>query len=141
MSKEKKKEGQEIMRNIKFRAKDKFIKKFIYGDLLQIVGRIEICNKDGNYEIDSETVGQYTGVHDNNDSEVEIFENDKVVFTYDDNEYSGVIKFEAGAFIIACDELPDSYITMLDITQSDRDYYWIDGEVVGNIHELSEVEV
>ena len=129
------------MRNIKFRAKDKFIKKFIYGDLLQIVGRIEICNKDGNYEIDSETVGQYTGVHDNNDSEVEIFENDKVVFTYDDNEYSGVIKFEAGAFIIACDELPDSYITMLDITQSDRDYYWIDGEVVGNIHELSEVEV
>ena len=54
------------MRDIKFRAKCKYTKLFIYGDLLQIADRIEICNEDGNYEIIPESVGQYTEQSDIN---------------------------------------------------------------------------
>lgn len=123
------------MREIRFRAKDKFTKIFIYGDLLQTSSGIKICNKDGDYEVVPETVGQCTGVHDESEDEKEIYEGDKIKFKYESTEYIGIVKFEAGMFILACDDLLDSYISFLEIIDSDRDYWWIDGEIVGNIYE------
>lgn len=75
---------------------------------------------------------QYTGLHDDSGDEVEIFENDIVEFEYEGSTYRGLIKFEGGCVIIACNELPDSYITMFDIAEFDRDYLWINGKVIGN---------
>lgn len=83
-------------------------------------------------KVDPETIGQYTGLHDNTDDEVEIFEFDYVEFEYKGSTYKGLIKFEGGCFIIACNELPDSYIPMFEIAEFDRDYSWINGRVIGN---------
>ena len=35
-------------------------------------------------------------------------------------------------FIIASIDLTDSYIPMFDIMESDRGYWWVNGEVIGN---------
>lgn len=78
---------------------------------------------------------QYTGIHDDSEDEKEIYEGDNIIFTYNDIEYIAEVKFEAGTFILCNEYLPNSYITFIDIVQSDRDYWWIDGKVVGNIYE------
>ena len=82
-----------------------------------------------------EILMQYTGIHDESEEEKEIYEGDKVKFRYESTEYIGIVKFEAGTFILACEDLVDSYIPFLEIFDSDRDYWWIDGEVIGNIYE------
>jgi uncharacterized phage protein (TIGR01671 family) len=78
---------------------------------------------------------QYTGVHDQSEEEKEIYEGDKVKFRYESTEYIGIVKFEAGTFILGCLDLVDSYITLLEIVDNNEDYYWLDGEVIGNIYE------
>jgi hypothetical protein len=78
---------------------------------------------------------QYTNVHDETDDETEIFNHDIVEFEYKDKTYIGEVKFEAGIYILACNSLPDSYITFFDIINCDRDYFWINGKVIGNKYE------
>ena len=78
---------------------------------------------------------QYTGIHDNTDEEKEIYEGDKIKFIYEGYEYTGEVKFEVGTFIIGCNELPDSYVALIEIINLDRGYWWINGEVIGNIYE------
>lgn len=87
----------------------------------------------------SHVVVLYTGIHDDTEDEIEICDGDIVEFVYKDKTYIGEVKFEAGAFILACNDLPDSYITMLDIIECDRDYWWIDGKVLGNVFENPEL--
>lgn len=91
------------------------------------------------YEVDPDTVGQYTGIHDNSEDETEVFEGDVVEFFYGSKQYIGEVKFEAGTFILGCNRLPDSYITLLDIIEIDRDYFWIDGIVKGNKYDNPEL--
>lgn len=87
------------------------------------------------HEVISETVGQFTGVHDETDDEAEVFKGDIVEFFYEGKKCIGSVVFEAGAYIIVCNELPDSYITLLSIAESDRNYFWINAKVIGNIHD------
>lgn len=88
------------MREIKFRGQDKFTKQFVYGDLLQIINRVEISNESGDYEIIPETVGQYTGIKDK--GEKEIFEGDIVhlesMAISNDEPLNGVVIFVEGAW-------------------------------------------
>jgi len=86
----------------------------------------------------SSYVMQYTGVHDESADEKEIYEEDKIKFIYESTEYVGIVKFEAGTFILACDDFVDGYIPFLELINSDRDYWWIKGEIVGNIYENPE---
>jgi uncharacterized phage protein (TIGR01671 family) len=139
-----------MQREIKFRGKRVNNGEWVYGyygykvesgKAFIIVETINV-NCDSyftDYEVDSETVGQYTGLHDKADGETELFEHDIVEFVYKDKTYIGVVKFEAGTFILACNSLPDEYITLLDIIQSDRDYFWIKGGIKGNIHNNPEL--
>lgn len=133
------------MREIKFRGLTKK-EGWVYGDLVHKKGIkypiINFYTHNGFqccYEVDPKSVGQYTVLHDDSGEETEIFESDIVEFYFNGKTYVGVVKFEAGAFILTCNNLPDGYITLLDIMQNDRDYYWIDGVVKGNIHDNPEL--
>lgn len=134
------------MREYKFRGKridnGEWVYGYYYTQIITHAGnrksRDHFIRTEQNirYEVDPDTVGQYTGLHDDSGEESEIFESDIVEFFYKGRPYVGVVKFEAGAFILVCDSLPDGYIALIDITQSDGDYFWIDGVVKGNEFEI-----
>jgi len=133
-------------RNIKFRVWDKEDKRMIVHEQEFIplkvtnigVFKLDPCSKEDRWILqdkDRFELMQYTGIHDESEDETEIYEGDIVEFNYKEVKYTGIVKFEAGAFILACEQIGDSYITLLDIIQSDRDYWWIDGVVIGNVYE------
>ena len=121
------------MREIKFRGKRIDKNKFVYGYLIKDCdnNKFYITNTRAIYhEVKPETIGQYTGVHDESEDEKEIYEGDKIKFKYESTYYIGIVKFEAGMFILACDDLIDSYVSFLELIDSDRDYWWIDGVIL-----------
>lgn len=87
------------------------------------------------YEVDPETVGQYTGLLDKND--VRMFEGD---FLKEENGGLLVVAFVEGAF---CHQEIPRFLEGVDIASGfdDTDYYLNqeDREVVGNIHDNPEL--
>lgn len=126
------------MREIKFRAwiKDENEEKMVYGKDATSSAHFTDSFKYRKNEI---VLMQYTGLHDKTDDKVEIYEGDIVEFLYKDKMYIGEVKFKVGTFILACNQLPDGYITMLDIANFDGDYYWIEGVVRGNVCETPQL--
>lgn len=104
--------------NIKFRGKSKKTGEWLYGDLVRNVEgvfaimppfEISMNNYCGNYEVDKVTIGQFTGLYDEN--EREIYEGDIVdwVFFYmdcnggaieNDTLVTGIIEWHQGGFIL-----------------------------------------
>lgn len=146
------------MREIKFRGKRIDGKGMVYGDLLTGMGYKRgqyfilphltyypaDCDSYDGYNVDPETIGQYTGLKDKNDKE--IYEGDIVewVFFYEklganmgvkecDTIVKGIIRWRQGGFI-------------LEVTENDFEnagYYSIsalytdtesDVEIIGNIY-------
>ena len=103
--------------NIKFRGKSKRTSEWLYGDLeynrKKGIARIHSYDDEGEYigqqEVDKETIGQSTGLYDENGSE--IYEGDIVdwVFFYMDYNggafecntiVTGIIEWYQGGFIL-----------------------------------------
>lgn len=137
------------MRTIEFRGLTKYTKEWVFGDLIHGVGAKEgrmyilprIINVayvktkakpheiDG-YEIDPETVGQFTGLHDKNG--VKIFEGDFV--SADLQRHFAQIIYKNGCFMF---ELFDGnlYHDIFYPTDALDKTEYPYGEVIGNIHE------
>ena len=105
--------------NIKFRGKSKSTGEWLYGDLVRNVGgeyaivppfEMIMGIYCGNYEVDVETIGQSTGLYDENESE--IYEGDIVDWTFfytgycnggaveRDTIVTGIIEWYQGGFIL-----------------------------------------
>lgn len=53
-----------MSRTIEFKAKDKFTHEWIHGDLLQYMPKeVDLVNSKGTFEVDPETISQYSGTH------------------------------------------------------------------------------
>lgn len=123
-----------MKREIRFRGKDVFSGKWVYGDLAhnQKITRegLEPRVMVAGYEVDPETVGQFTGLHDKNGTE--IYEDDIVALCYGlpGLEVFAWVRYKDGAFIL---------------TEGERDYGFLPSRinlemtVAGNIHDNKEL--
>ena len=137
------------MRTIKFRGKDVFTDAWRYGDLVHnqkvTTTGLEPRVMVGGYEVDPETVGQYTGLKDKNGKEIyegDVLRSDEYPYSYGDKErdnyYAVVYYCEEGAcFGIVMVKNPNSSVAgisdgILDDVEREKMKSF---EVIGNIHE------
>ena len=127
------------MREIKFRAKRTDNGEWVYGDLqhVQRINTKEQAEQSGrrsepavriaNYDVDEQTIGQYTGVHDEYGKE--IYEGDVIFQTnvFGERKYS--VEYINGAFCLCRNG--DIWLTLVDVRLS---IY-----VRGNIHDNPEL--
>lgn len=138
------------MRTIKFRGKDVFTDAWRYGDLVHnqkvTTTGLEPRTMVGGYEVDPETVGQFTGLKDKNGKEiyeVDILRSDEYPFSCMEDDardnYFGIIEWsdEEAMFLLTCVKNPKSAVRGIsdgfsdEITQQKLE----DCEVVGSIHD------
>lgn len=127
------------MREIKFRAKRTDNGAWVYGDLqhVQRINTKEQAEQSGrrsdpavriaNYDVDEETIGQFTGVHDEDGKE--IYEGDVIfqINVFGGRMYS--VEYINGAFCLCRNG--DIWLTLVDVRISIR--------VWGNIHDNPEL--
>lgn len=116
------------MREVLFRGKQKDYGGWLIGDLMRSYDSkywIVTHDTEGNYasEIISETVGQFTGLHDKNGKR--IFEGD-IVDILTENEEIGVVAYEDGGFLVNADGFCVDFHSNINGT---------DLEVIDNIHD------
>lgn len=128
------------MREILFRGKRVDNGEWTYGDLLtptDIMDVWEISENTGmgdRYEIDPDTVGQYTGLKDKNGKKIfegDIVRNNKHGEDNDTYDYYSTI-FSNGSFRA-------QYLDNLEYTPKIYDIYFEGYEVIGNIHDNPEL--
>ncbi|MCM1170200.1 MAG: YopX family protein [Bacteroides sp.] len=127
-----------MKREIKFRGRS-LSGEWLYGDLVCRCGDVHVFPEDGvdsidNYEVDPDTVGQYTGLKDKNGRE--IYEGD-ILNNYDEPNPL-VVKWDEGGSRFGLFNLDDdceSDFTSVEV----RLGLVVDAEVVGNIHDNPEL--
>lgn len=124
------------MRTIKFRGKDRRTGKWYYGNLYakDTRGRTHICTPErGCFDIDPETVGQFTGLMDKNGAE--IYEGDILKWS---NGRMYVVKFWEGMFYASVEECNDGILGGFPL-HALTDYEERKCEIVGNIFDNPEL--
>lgn len=128
------------MRTIRFRIWDKAEYNWIEPKYASLYTEFDKDNK-WNFSVGAVAdsgiiISEFTGLND--DESKPIYEGDIVEF-YDEvvGYCKGEICFEAGMFIIACDQLEDSYIGLNEFANSEG---WCDNvRVKGNIYQNPEL--
>lgn len=120
------------MRTIKFRGKDiENEQQWRYGSLITYPNGASVIvefDNDGNelsYDVDADTVGQFTGLYDKNNNE--IYEGD--IYRYDNPDSINEVSYCTGGGFAGFDLTPaiHSENRLLDV------------EVIGNIHDNPEL--
>lgn len=127
------------MRTIKFRGKRIGNGEWVYGDLLQGVSGdvyIVITHENGvtKYEVQNETIGQFTGLHDKNGKE--IYEGDVIIGKYETKHLIQYNEKEGSCFAY---RLPISEFSFKGHFNQD----WVNAcskIVIGNIHDNPELK-
>lgn len=127
-------------REIKFRGLS-FDKGWIYGNLIKSAQSTWIRESDYyNFKVKTETVGQFTGLHDKNGKE--IYEGDIVLldcYYYEEPAFDGEFK-------VIYDDINGMWL-LVDLENKDRgfafgeirSYYKAEIEVIGNIYDNPEL--
>ena len=132
------------MREILFRGKRVDNGEWIQGDIVQfpVHGVVRIVEQEPSYkdaEVDSDTVGQYTGLTDKNGKK--IFEGDIIHLEYSQvffggeyfGEYTAEVSYKEGCFITDGINNGDEIETPLSGFDNDE------LEIIGNIHDNPEL--
>jgi len=132
------------MREILFRGKRVDNGEWIQGDIVQfpVHGVVRIVEQEPSYkdaEVDSDTVGQYTGLTDKNGRK--IFEGDIIHLEYSQvffggeyfGEYTAEVSYKEGCFITNGINNGDEIETPLSGFDNDE------LEIIGNIHDNPEM--
>ena len=132
------------MREILFRGKRLDNGEWIQGDLVQFLphGIVRIVTQEPQYkdaEVDSDTVGQFTGLTDKNGRK--IFEGDIIHLEYSQvffggvyfGEYTAEVSYKEGCFITDGTNNGDEIETPLSGFDNDE------VEIIGNIHDNPEL--
>jgi hypothetical protein len=127
-------------REIKFRGRRICNGEWVYGWLYSIVPygnpheRGFMIKEDigDDYEVDPESVGQYSGVNDD-DKDEELFSGDIIQVGYDGETIVCEVMREGPGFLLASGEFDDGYIWISEIVESlDGKFYIPDSELLGN---------
>ena len=132
------------MREILFRGKRVDNGEWIQGDIVQfpVHGVVRIVEQEPSYkdaEVDSDTVGQYTGLTDKNGRK--IFEGDIIHLEYSQvffggeyfGEYTAEVSYKEGCFVTDGINNGDEIETPLSGFDNDE------VEIIGNIHDSPEL--
>lgn len=125
------------MREVLFRGKRQKNGEWVYGDLLQIPKHelysiMHEKEDTGNFIVDKNTIGQYTGLTDKNGTK--IFEGDIVTGLFDfEFSINAVVEFRDGAFgLLANQHNVARFHPFTSVCN-------IEYEVIGNIHDNPEL--
>lgn len=131
-------------REIRFRGKDAFTGKWVYGDLAHNKkvtgdGRLEDRTMVGGYEVDPYTVGQFVGLCDAEGEE--IYEGDLVEFTYKKlNKYGSAFSTTQKVIgEVATDEYGNHYISSCNLAFHISNIIERKAKAIGNIHDNPEL--
>lgn len=134
------------MREIKFMAWDEDKKRILVCKnvdlLIDFEGRVnshDLGILNGYDNTPQYPLMQFTNVHDDEEDN-EIYSGHIVELEYEGELINCDVRAEGPGFMFVSDKIPDGYIWMSELMESDRDHFWIRNcKIIGNIYENPEL--
>lgn len=132
------------MSEYKFRAFYKPLKKMIQPEQLEsinfdtkIVGVYMPHEGRGyhKFRLSDFVLMQYTGVHDDTDNQVELYDGDIVEVEYEGRKHICEVQYCGSGYMFVADSLPDGYLWFSYFIEFDSKYCWAEGtKKLGDIY-------